>query len=83
MDFMPNQSWQVSTQNLPRTHAASQKDLLDGPDPSSFSARVVDPAQTFRDVPVNLTLQLIRRESLSVIKGETCQCCQTIPNMQL
>ena len=47
---------------------ASQKGPLDGArDPPSFSARVVDPAHSFRDVPVNLTLQLTRRESLSVI----------------
>ena len=52
---------------LPRTHAASRKGLLDGADPSSFSARVVDSTQSSRDVPVNLTLQLTRRESLLVI----------------
>ena len=68
---------------VPRTHAASRKGPLDGADPPSFSARVVDPAQSSRDVPVNLTLQLTRRESLSVIKGETCRCCQIVPNVQL
>ena len=31
---------------VPRIHAASQKGPLDGADPSSFSARVVDPAQS-------------------------------------
>ena len=44
---------------------ASRKDPLDGAgDPSSFSAGVVDPAHSSRDVPVNLTLQLTRREKL-------------------
>ena len=56
---------------VPRTHAASWKGPLDGVDPPSFSARVVDPVQSSRDVPVNLTLQLTRREILSVIKGGT------------
>ena len=43
---------------------ASQKGLLDGArDPPSFSAGVVDPAHSSRDVPVNLTLQLTMRES--------------------
>ena len=69
--------------SVPRTHAASRKGPLDGADPPSFSARVVDPAQSSRDVPVNLTLQLTRRESLSVIKGGTCRCCQTVPNVRL
>ena len=47
---------------------ASRKGPLDGArDPSSFSAGVVDPSHFSRDVPVNLTLQLTRRESLSVI----------------
>ena len=47
---------------------ASRKGPLDGAgDPPSFSTGVVDPAHSSRDVPVNLTLQLIRRESLSVI----------------
>ena len=53
--------------HVPRTHAASRKGSLDGADPSSFSTGVVDPAQSSRGVPVNLTLQLTRRESLSVI----------------
>ena len=40
-----------------RTHVASRKGTLDGAgDPPSFSARVVDPAHSSRDVPVNLTL---------------------------
>ena len=69
--------------SVPRAHAASQKGPLDGADPPSFSARVVDPAQSSQDVLVNLTLQLTRRESLSVIKGGTCRCCQTVPNVRL
>ena len=53
---------------MPRKHVASQKGPLDGAgDPSSFNARVVDPAHSSRDMPVNLTLQLTKRESLSVI----------------
>ena len=51
---------------------SKRKGPLDGADPPSFSARVVDPTQSSRDVPVNLTLQLTRRESLSVILGGTC-----------
>jgi hypothetical protein len=67
-----------------RTHVASQKGPLDGArDLPSFSAGVVDPAHSSRDVPVNLTQQLTRRESLSVVKGGTCQCCQTVPNVRL
>ena len=50
----------MSTQNfrpVTRTHAASQKGLLDGAvDPPSFSAGMVDPVHSSRDVPVNLTL---------------------------
>ena len=58
---------------MPRTHVASRKGPLDGAgDPPSFSAGVVDHAHSSRDMPVNLTLQLTRRESLSVIKGGTC-----------
>ena len=57
---------------VPRTLVASRKGPLDGADPPSFSTRVVDPAQSSRDVPVNLTLQLTRRESSSVIKGRMC-----------
>ena len=50
---------------MPRTHAVSRKGLLDGAvDPPSFSAGMVDPAHSSRDVPVNLTLQLTRREKL-------------------
>ena len=65
-------------------HAVSQKGLLDGAvDPPRFSVGMVDPAHSSRDVPVNLTLQLTRRESLSVIKGGTCRCCQTVPNVWL
>ena len=45
---------------------ASRKGPLDGAeDPLSFSAGVVNPAYSSRDVPVNLTLQLIRREFIS------------------
>ena len=44
------------------------EDLLNGAvDPPSFSAGMIDPAHSSRDVLVNLTLQLTRRESLSVI----------------
>ena len=60
----------VDTEILSRAEGtrASRKGPLDGAgDPPSFSAGVVDPAHSSRDVPVNLTLQLIRRESLSVI----------------
>ena len=47
---------------------ASRKGPLDGArDPPSFSVGMVDPAHSSRDMPVNLTLQLTRRESLSVI----------------
>ena len=47
---------------------ASRKGPLDGAeDLPSFSIGVVDPAHSSQDVPVNLTLQLIRRESLLVI----------------
>ena len=69
--------------SVPRTHAANRKGPLDGADPPCFSARVVHPAQSFRDVPVNLTLQLTRRESSSAIKDGTCRCCQTVPNVWL
>ena len=49
---------------MPRTHVASQKGLLDGAiDQPSFSVGMVDPAHSSQDVPVNLTLQLTRRES--------------------
>ena len=42
---------------MPRTHAASRKGLLDGAiDPPSFSAGMVDPVHSSRDMPVNLTL---------------------------
>ena len=68
---------------MPRTHAASRKRPLDGADLPSFSVGVVDPTQSSQDVPVNLTLQLTRRESSLVIKGGTCRCCQTVPNVRL
>ena len=49
-------------------HTASQKGLLDGAgDPLGFNVGLVDPAYSSQDMPVNLTLQLTRRESLSVI----------------
>ena len=41
---------------VPGTHAASRKGPLDGADPPSFSAGVVDPTQSSRGVPVNVTL---------------------------
>ena len=53
----------VDTEFCPvlRTHVASWKGPLDGArDPPSISARVVDPAHSSRDVPVNLTLNLVR-----------------------
>ena len=50
---------------VPRTHAASQKGPLDGVDPPSFSAGMVDPVHSSQDMPVNLTLQLTRREFIS------------------
>ena len=63
---------------------ASQKGSLDGAgDPPSFSIGVIDPAYSSQDMPVNLTLQLTRRESLLVIKGGTCWCCQTVLNVRL
>ena len=63
---------------------ASRKGPLDGArDPPSFSVGMVDPAHSSRDVPVNLTLEFTRRESLSVIKGGTCRCCQTVSNVRL
>ena len=46
---------------------ASQKGLDGARDPPSFSTGVVDPMHSFQDMPVNLTLQLTRSESLSVI----------------
>ena len=84
-EFTPEDKVFVETEfcPVPRTHAASRKGPLDGADPPSFNARVVDPAQSSRDVPVNLTLQLTRRESLSVIKDGICQCCQIVPNVRL
>ena len=58
--FYPKIGGHVSTQNfrpVPSTHAASRKGLLDrAVDPPSFSAGVVDPTHSSRDVPVNLTL---------------------------
>ena len=47
-----------------RDTRASRKGLLDGArDPFGFNAGIIDPAHSSRDVPVNLTLQLTRRES--------------------
>ena len=60
---VPETCVDIEFRPVPRTHAASRKGSLDGADLPSFSARVVDPAQSFRDVPVNLTLQLTMRES--------------------
>ena len=80
---VPETRVDIEFRPMPRTHIASRKSPLDGADPASFSARVVDPAQSFLDVPVNLTLQLTKRESLSVIKGGTCRCCQIVPNVRL
>ena len=69
---------------VPRTHVASWKGPLDGArDLPSFSARVVDPTHSSQDMLVNLTLQLTTKESLSVIKGRTCRCCQIVPNVRL
>ena len=53
---MPETCVDTEFRPMPRTHAASQKGSLDGADPPSFSAGVVDPAQSSRGVPVNLTL---------------------------
>ena len=51
-----------------RRHMVSRKDLLDGAgDPLGFNAGITDPAYSSRDMPIDLTLQLTRRESLSVI----------------
>ena len=51
-----------------RTHVASRKGPLDGAgDPASFNAGIIDLAHSSRDMPVNLTLQLTRRERLLVI----------------
>ena len=59
---MPETCVNTEFNPVPRTHAASQKGPLDGArDLPSFSARLVDPAHSSRDVPVNLTLQLTRR----------------------
>ena len=60
----------VDTKILSRAEGtrASRKGPFDGAgDSPSFSVGVVDPAHSSRDVPVNLTLQLTRRESLLVI----------------
>ena len=47
-----------------RQHMASRKDLLDGPrDLLSFHVGITDPTYSSRGVPVNLTLQLTKRES--------------------
>ena len=53
LTLLPTQNFRL----VSRTHAASRKGLLDGAvDPPSFSAGVVDPVHSFRDMPVNLTL---------------------------
>jgi len=49
-------------------HTPSRNDLLDeAGDPLGFNAGITDSAYSSRDVPVNLTLQLTRREILSLI----------------
>ena len=53
---MPEMCVDLEFRPVPRTHAASRKGPLNGADPPSFSARVVDPTQSSRDVQVNLTL---------------------------
>ena len=61
---MPETRVDMEFHPMLRTHVASQKGLLDrARDPPSFSVGMVDPAHSSRDMPVNLTLQLIRRES--------------------
>ena len=72
---MPETCVDIEFRPVPRIHVASQKDPLDGAAPPSFSAGMVDPVQSSRDVPINLTLQLTRRESSSVVKGRTYRCC--------
>ena len=54
------------------SHAEGTRASWKGPldragDPPSFSIGVIDPVRSSRDVLVNLTLQLTRRESLLVI----------------
>ena len=56
----------VDTKILSRAEGtrASQKGPFDGArDPPSFNAGIIDHAHSSVDVPVNLTLQLIIRES--------------------
>ena len=49
---------------VPRAHEQARKGLLDGAvDLPSFNAGMVDPTYSSQDVLVNLTLQLIRKES--------------------
>jgi len=51
-------------------HTASRKDMLDGArldDPLGFNSGPVDPANSSRGRANQFDLQLIRRESLSVI----------------
>ena len=62
----PSMPERVSAQNFVLCWGtrASQKGLLDeAGDPPSFNAGIIDPTCFSRDVPVNLTLQLTRRES--------------------
>ena len=83
-DKLPTTTVGTKFRPVLRTHAASRKGLLDGAvDPPSFSTGVVGPVHSSQDVLVNWTLQLTRRESLSVIKGGTCRCYQTVPNVRL
>lgn len=42
---MPETCVDTKSHSVPRTHAASRKGPLDGADPPSFSAGMVDPAQ--------------------------------------
>ena len=53
---VPEMCFDIEFRPVPRTHAATQKGPLDGADPASFSAGVVDPTQSFWGIPVNLTL---------------------------
>ena len=58
--------------------------MLDGAgDPPGFNAGIIDPVYSFRDVPVNLTLQLIRREFISNLRWNIPVCAQTVPSVPL
>ena len=63
---------------------ASRKGLLDGAgDPPGFNAGIIDPVYSFRDVPVNLTLQLIRREFISNLRWNMLVFAQTVSSVPL